>query len=268
MGFQHVVSELADKNLEERIIQRARNASQKTGINFECLVMLKFKTLQKANQQNKKIIKLQDIEIPITAFYFPLSILSVDTNYKYIFFICGLPGAGYSEPIEEKLAHELLHIDYDERNLKMRTKEIIEKVQKRNTKSSNWLRYAIETLVNASIDGYVGYLYGRQYEEEIKKYCEVWMREVVARIQEIKTNNFDRIIQLFQASNYYARVPSHKEKICSLMKKLTSDESELKNVLLSAELYQEAFEKGKLGIKLEKVDIDNFIKEFFKRRSK
>jgi len=256
----HVLSDLKDKKLEQRIVDKGHKASVRTGLPFKAIFMVEFAELERCVKKGHEEIKIQDEKVPVTAFIGPTGTPSIlRTTNGTIFYCHGIPGAVYNEPTEEKMAHELLHQDYDNRNIGAYVYKIVEHTK--GVLAKWWIREAIEWFVDSNIDGYVTFLYGAKYEKDIEKYCKSWVHDMTENLAILRENNNLRMINLFKACSYYARVSSLEGEISGLMEKLTRVNTELKKVLYYAELYRSAFERGKTGYKAEKVDVEKFHKK-------
>ena len=253
-----LLSEIGDKHLERRLLERVRKASQKTGIKCRALIMFKFETWKNAHEKGEYMV-IQGRKIPTTVSVAGLP-STLCTTKGLIFFCKDIPEARYSEPSEEKMTHELLHEDYDKRSLKTYGDKLVQDMERKDKRITAWLRIALEEFINMNIDGYVTNLYGPNYEDEISSYCKNWikMMEDAKTVKLRKENNLARILCLFEGCEFYARSPSHEKEILDILEGLGQNSGEFENVLLIAELYRNAYEKGKKGEKAEIEDLRKF----------
>lgn len=262
-----VISSLKDKELEKRIVGKARSASKKVGMPFDAFVATEYEIIEQAIKNREKRIKISSAEIEVSMFLTSLGLpRTLGVMNGTIYYCHGIPKTLYEEPTEPKMAHELLHQDYDKRNLMRTTMRVLQNATKRGGKKARiWVHESIETFINMNIDGFVAKIYGSDYEKEIERYCEQWLHETINAIDVIKMNNLARILSLSKACIYYARVPSQDGKIHEIIEKLVRSATEMKNVLFHAALYRRAFEEGKKGRKLESMDIEEFYRKIMTR---
>ena len=252
------VSDIGDENLEKRMLERAHKASEKTRIKCKGLIMFRFETWKNAHEKGQDmVIQGTKIPTPVGPSGLPSTLM---TKNGIIFFCKDIPGARYSEPSEAKMAHELLHEDYDERSLGNYTEKLVQEIGQKNKRMATWLNMALEGFINMNIDGYVTCLYGSTYENEILSYCKTWIKTLTdSRLIEFcKKNNRARMYSLFEGCEFYARVPSHEEELLHAIEPLCKNAREFSKVLLVGTLYRQSYEKGKKGIKAKTEDLKKF----------